>query len=430
MPEDYRITGLEEFSSPPQKEGKKFRWLVFIPLTLLILTTIGAGVYYLVWKKQNNEGITKLHKFTDGDLQDRKLLPREIPDDLELQQAIRQYKDGYLQAAKVNFYELLQSAKSDEIKSFAATYLGIILDEEGKFPLATSFFQKATKFNPKNFYAYYNLAITLKNSGNYSEAIQTLEEAQRLRPDLVDAQILRGKLEYQRNDLSQAEETLKDVTERDSNPLAVYNLAKVYKKQGKISEAKAGFLDALNLAGAGEVAYQAANELGILYATSSDADLPNAKEYFQRAVSLASYNPKYFYNLALVEYRLGNKQAAVDALNRALHYGGDMPKAYIYVARLYNELGQPNKAEEALRKGLKGSPNDPDVLAPLADTLISQSKWDQAIRVLNTISTTSTKTLQKSRALYNLGLVYTELKKLERSHRFLEAVTSLRPCQR
>ena len=410
MSEDYRITDLQEFSHMPEREGRKFRWLVFIPLTLLIITTIGAGVYYLLWKKKSSEGISKLHKFSDGDLKDQKLLPSEIPNDLELQQAIQQYKDSYLKAAKANFYDILQSTKSAQIKSFAATYLGIISDEEGKFTLAIDFFQRATRFAPNNFHAYYNLAIALKNSGRYSDAIRALEEAEKLRPELVDARVLKGKIEYERNDLSQAEDTLKSITERGRNPLAIYNLAKVYKKQGKITEAKAGFLDALNLAGSGEVAYQAANELGILYATSSDADLPNAKEYFQRAISLAPYNPKYFYNLALVEYRSGNKRAAVDALNRTLRYGGDNPKTYTYIARLYNEMNQPDKAENALRKGLEGSPNEPDVLSALADTLVSQSKWDQAIRILNKVFTTSTKTLQKSQALYHLGLVYTELK--------------------
>ena len=427
MPEDYRITGLEEFPHTPGQGGKKSRWLVFTLLILVVMTTVGAGVYYLIWKKQSNEGISKLHKFSDSDLQDRKLLPSEIPNDLELRRAIQQYKDGYFKPAKANFYDILQSTRSDRVKSFAATYLGIASDDEGKFTLAIDFFRRATKFDPNNFYAYYNLAISLKNSGRYSDAIRALEEAEKLRPDLVDAQILKGRLEYQQNDLSRAEDTLKSISVEGQNPLAIYNLAKVYKKQGKIAEAKAGFLDALNLAGSGEVAYQAANELGILYAISSNADLPNAREYFQRAVSLAPYNPKYSYNLALVEYRSGNKQAAVNTLNRALRYGGNIPKAYTYVARLYNELGEPNKAEEALRKGLEGSPNDPDVLSSLADTLISQGKWDRAIHILNKIFNMSTKTLQKSQALYNLGLVHTELKDWRRAINSLRRSQSLDP---
>ena len=423
MPENYRITNLEEPSSAPEKKREKPRWPVLILLLLLVGMLAGGGLYYLRWKKTSSAGISKLHKFSPAEIQDRKIFPSEVPNDLELQQAIEQYKGNYLKVARTNFYDILQSTKSREVKSLAATYLGIISDEEGKFTLAIDFFKRAIKFNPENFHAHYNLAVTFRNSGRYADAVQTLDKAEKLRPDLVEAQILKGKLHYEKNDLAQAEETLKSVTEKGQNPLAIYNLAKVYKKQGKLTEAKAGFLSALDLAASGEIAYKAANELGILYATSSDADLPNAREYFQRAVALAPYDPKYYYNLALVEYRLGNTQAAVNALNRSLRYGGDTPKAYAYIAKLYSELGKPDKAEESLRKGLEGSPNDLDILSALADTLIARSKWDQAIRILNKIFNNSTKTLQKSQALYNLGLVHTELKDWQR------AIDSLRRSQ-
>ena len=429
MSDDYRITGLSELENSEFISQKKsgLRWWIFVLLILLALTLISGGVYYLIWKKQKNTGISKLFKFSEENLREQKIKPGDTPNDLELQKAIQQFKDAYLKAAKASFYDILQSTKSAQVKSFAAVYLGIISDEEGKFTLAVDFFNRALKFDNQNFYAYYNLGVALKHSGNHVEAIRALEQAEKLRPEIDDAQLLKGKLHYEAGQLEEAENVLEEITEGGKNPSAIYNLGKVYKKQGKLVEAKTAFLNALDLAGAGEVAYQSANELGILYATGGDTDLPNAREYFKRAVALAPHYPKYYYNLALIEYRLNNLAEAIQALDNANRYGGRSHNTAIYMARLYEELGRPAKAEESLRKGLDNSPKNIEILSSLADNLIKQNKWDSAILTLNKILTKSTKVLEKSRTLYNLGIVQSELKDWTKAFDYLKRSKDLDP---
>ena len=430
MNDDYRIKSFTDLSENnyKTKNQKGLRWWSWLIIILFIGGSVSGGVYYLLWKKKNLEGISKLFKFSEESPEiNNKLFPSELPDDIELQQAAQQFKDGYLKAAKANFYDILQSTKSNNVKSFASVYLGIISDEEGKFTLAIDFFKRALKFDDNNFHAYYNLSVSLKNSGRHADAIEALKKAEQLRPELMDAKILQGKLYYENNELNKAEEALKKATEQGRNPRAVYNLAKVYKKQGKITEAKAGFLDALNLAGAGEVAYKSANELGILYAKGGDADLPNAREYFKRAIVLAPYHPKYYYNLALIEYRLGNTKQALESLQKAGHHGRDTPQTFIYIARLYEELGRYSEAEEALKKGLDKSANDSQILSSLADNLIQQGKWESASSILKKILYTSTKTLEKSQALYSLGLVHSELKDWSKALDYLKRAKDLDP---
>ena len=430
MSDEYRITDLSEIEDgqrPKEKSGR-IRWWLFVPLSLLAIGVVGGGVYYLILEKEKKTGISKLFEFSGETPKEQKIRPKEIPNDPELRKAIRQFKDGYIRSAKANFYDLLQGTKSDRIKSFAAVYLGIISDEEGKYSLAVDFFNRAIKFDEQNFDAYYNLGFALKHSGNHTEAIRVLEKAAKLRPEMDAAQILKGKLYYEANQLDKAEDTLKEVTDQEKNPSAIYNLGKVYKKQGKLTEAKAAFLKALGLAGSGEVAYQSANELGILYAAQGDPELPNAREYFKRAAGLAPDHPKYYYNLALVEYRLGEREAAIRALDQANRHEGGGGDTLLYMARLYEELGQTEKAEAALRKGLDESPGNIELLSSLADNLIGQNKWNTATRILNEILSRSTKVLEKSQALYNLGIIKSELKDWEQAIDHLKRSQSLDPA--
>ena len=413
-----RIRDLKEtsYSSIQSLEDtKKTRWWVLLSVLIICSAIIGGGTYYLFWKKKQTTGISKLHKFSqEQGIQNKKIFPSEIPNDKILSRSVNMYKDGYIKAAKTNFQDILESSKSENIKSYASVYLGIIADEEGKFNLAINFFDRAIKFDPKNFYAYYNKAIALNHTGRNSEAIQILDTAQKLRPDLFDSQIFKGKLQYESNTLDDAQKTLEEVTEKSKNSLAFYNLAKIHKKKGEINEAKAAFLKAIELRGNTEVAMKSANELGILYATQLE-DLPNAKYYFQKATSIAPSNPKYHYNLALIQYRLGNIQGSIQSLKKSISSGGGNPISYLYVAHLYDEIGDLAQAEQSLRIGLQDAPNNSRLLSFLGDILVQQGKWDNAISTLNKTLSVSTKTLEKSQALYNLGIVYSKLRNWERA---------------
>ncbi|HRP70366.1 MAG TPA: tetratricopeptide repeat protein, partial [Turneriella sp.] len=305
----------------------------------------------------------------------------------------------------------------------ALVYLGIMADDEGKFNLAEDFLNRAIKFDSTNFYAHYNRAIALRHKGMYQEALAALERAQRLRPDLVEAQNLKGQLQYQNQDLKGAEETLKHAIETSKDPLAYYNLGMVYKKDGKFAEAKSAFLDALNVASAGEIAYKAATQLGMLHATQGD--LPNAKYYFERAVALSPATAKYHYNLALVLHQLGESERAVRELDEAIKLGSENPQTYMYVARLYSELGRPQDAEKALERALQEAPKDPVILSQLGDMLIQQSKWAEAIQIFKQLHESSPKTKDKADALYNLGKIYVSVRDFKNAEKALEGAYEL-----
>lgn len=407
-----------------EKSRARKRTLWISAGVLLFVAAIASGVYYLLWQKKQTLEQARLKAPSDfEEAAARKMAPDQLPQDVELRQAVEMYNRGYLKPAQAAFQQIVESSKPAEVKSMALTYLGIMADDEGKFNLAADFFERAIKFNDQNFYAHYNLAIALRHKGMYKEALAALERAQKLRPDLVEPQSLKGQLQYQNQDLQGAEETLKRAVETSKDPLAYYNLGMVYKKEGKFAEAKSAFLDALNGAATGEIAYKAATQLGMLHATQGD--LPNAKYYFERAVALSPANAKYHYNLALVLNQLGENERAVRELDEAIRLGSDNPQTYMYIARLYAELGRKEQAEAALSKALAEAPRDPVILSQMGDMLVAQAKWGPAIRIYKELYESSPKTAEKAQAMYNLGKVYIALRDFRNAEKALEAAYNL-----
>ncbi|MBS0617302.1 MAG: tetratricopeptide repeat protein [Spirochaetes bacterium] len=426
-----RITEISDSSAPdygeysygPQRPNKN-RTLILSAAVVLFIALVAGGVYYMLWQKKQTLDQARLKPATDfEEASSRKMAPDQLPQDLELKKAVEMYNRGYLKPAQAEFQALVESSKPGEVKSMALVYLGIMADDEGKFNLAADFFERAIKFDDRNFYAHYNMAIALRHKGMYKEALAALERAQRLRPDLVEAQNLKGQLQYQNQDLKGAETTLKQAIETSKDPLAYYNLGMVYKKDGKFAEAKAAFLDALNTAAAGEIAYKAATQLGMLHATQGD--IPNAKYYFERAVALAPANAKYHYNLALVLHQNGENERAVRELDEAIKLGSDNPQTYMYAARLYSELGKNEQAEAALRRALAEAPKDPVILGQMGDMLVAQAKWAPAIQVFRELYESTPKTQEKAQALYNLGKVYLAVRDYKNAEKALEGAYQL-----
>ncbi|MDH5721602.1 MAG: tetratricopeptide repeat protein [Spirochaetia bacterium] len=421
-----RIFGLEDDSAKPaefpQYKGKKTPWFFYLPILLLLFSMTGGVIWYVYYKKEVSENLSRLSGIKlpgSADLKAEKPSESEIPDDKDLQEAILLYNQNYTKAAKSAFEEIIQSVKPNVVKSFAMVFQGIIADEEGKFDKAIDYFKRAISLNSDNFYAHYNMAIALRHKGMFEEAMSYLETAKKLRPDKLESTIFKGSLQYETDDLESAEQTFQGAaSEGSGNPMALYNLGMVYKKQGKMAEAKAAFLEALEKEPAGEIAYKSASQLGVIHAIQGD--YPNAKFYFQKAIQLAPQNSKYYYNLALVEYKTGNKQEALKNLERAVKTGDKNIETYIYISKLYAELGDAQSAEAALRVAREQAPKNTRILASLADMLIAQAKWDEAITILNEVIDNSTQTLEKADALYNLGKVYTEIKDWESAQDALE----------
>ncbi len=406
----------ETLAGPKTKKKRKWVGRFFVSLFVLALAfAAGAGGYYYYkttrqpetapWSQNNKEqdftfteksGLT--HKF-----------PEELPftESPEFLKALNMFKSGYMEAARTRFQEVVESSASPEEKSYSLVFLGGIADDDGKYRLALDYYQRAIKFMPENFYAHYNMALTYRHMGKYLEAIDELKIAKKINPDLIDISVLQGEMQYEMSDLPGAQETLEGIVQKNKDAMAFYNLGLVYKKEGKLAQAKAAFIQALEAPGSPEAVFKSAAQLGLIFGIQGDYQ--NAIVYMKRAVQLQPKNPKYLYNLALLQQKAGDTEGALVSLRESAKYGDENPQTYIYISQLYELLGKNKHAEEAMLQARDAAPLDIEILQRLADIQIKNAAWDDATQTLKKILQIATRSFDRSRALYNLGKVYTEI---------------------
>ncbi|MES0488863.1 MAG: tetratricopeptide repeat protein [Leptospirales bacterium] len=393
--------------STDSKSGSRFPWS-FITLVIIVLAGVTfGGIYYLKELKTGSEGKSKFENFPESDISSdwaEKPDAIDLPDDPELLAAIKLYKQHYIDSARNRFSDILQTNKDAKIKSYALLYLGILAEEQTHFDMAQEFYNKAQKYYPKNFFAYYNNARLFKKKGKPNEALSQVELALQIKPDSSRALILKADLQYSEGDTKAAQDTLEDI-ENDS--LANYNKGLYYKREGNFAEARISFLRALDAPGPPESRHKSAAELGILF--GQQGDYGNSEIYFKRAIELYPRSAKYYYNLAYVQSLHNKKAEAMANLEKSLSYGAEKSSTYRYIARLYEDLGDINGAEKSLRKALENSPRNTEILSALSKVLISRSNWNDAMFYLQKTIDLSTGKLEKANAYYNLGRVYYEI---------------------
>lgn len=117
--------------------------------------------------------------------------------------------------------------------------------KQGHYPKAVSLWQQVVKQNPKSAEAYYNLGVCLHHEFQLLAAIAAYQNATRLNPKYDDAYINLGLALIEVNQYDAAIAALQKVLtlpDRPGSPasthtLAHYNLAIIFRRQGKRSDA-------------------------------------------------------------------------------------------------------------------------------------------------------------------------------------------------
>lgn len=411
----------------------KKTWNQFV-IIILLSVSIGLGLV-LVSKFGNSNFFTNIFsskeksKLADINILDedrlRSKMPeeKELPQDRDLYSAVKLYRSGYNKSARAAFDKIVESSKDNDVKAFALVYMGILADEEGKFKQAIDYYREAVRFQPKNYFAHYNMAMTYKHKGDYKLAKEELEIAHKIRPENTDVATLKSELEMESGDYESSESTLKDIIENTKDAKAYYNLGLVYKKEGKLAEAKSVFLKAIDATGSAEASYQSLVELGKIYA--NEADYENAEIYLMRALKVRPENAKQYYNLAVIQYSAGKKEEAKKSLDKAMEGVMDKPEHYVYIANLYRKLNRLQDAEIAIRKAKSMAPFHPEILKTLSDILIEQSKWSEAIDYLKKLAELNTGTIEKAQTYYQLGRAYMETGDFRNAEKYLQLAYSM-----
>ena len=181
---------------------------------------------------------------------------------------------------------------------------------------AIVFLNKAARINPKNFQIFHALGIAYSMLGELNQAESYFKIAISLNPAYGPSHNLLGVVYTQKGLYKKAEEEFKKALEDIAYPTkeAVYlNMAKLYLKMGMKEKA----LSALDQAIVMNKEYSPAYALkGYIYALEGDYE--RAKELYRAALERDKENGRYWFALAEVLEKLGDKEGAKTAYGKVL----------------------------------------------------------------------------------------------------------------
>jgi tetratricopeptide (TPR) repeat protein len=235
------------------------------------------------------------------------------------------------------------------------------------------------------------------NLKNYRDAIDKYAQAIVLTPDDAEAHFWKGRSHAILKENDQAISELNTALEKGyKKPLEIYKTRWLvnYDKQdydAALADIKAGLaLDPTNtmfLVGLGEISFARKN-----YAEALAA--------YQKVLAVDPNNADLYYNIAQVQYNLGDSQgqaeAAQEAVKRQTRF---MPEAYFYLADGLRKQKRNKEAADAYLLALNGKPNIYEAYRNLADIYRSEGRFNDAIDISK----------RGLRAFPNDGNIYTDL---------------------
>jgi len=294
--------------------------------------------------------------------------------------------------------------------------LAVALFEQRNYPDARAEFEKVRKDAGDQPGVYYYLGRINQEEQNYKGAIENLAQAA-VKPPYPDTAFYLGMAYLKAGDEANAEKWLKEATRlNSSDSRAFYQLAILYRKQGRTEEANAAFartkeekassdkLTQLKVECDQELSHgltEKAREvceklddpqnadklaaLGVLY--GQHGFLGEALGPLKQAAAISPRSPQMQYNLAYTYYQLGRFSDARGPLEQATRHWPDLfPLRSLYGNVLW-KLGDTQGTYDELSSANKLNPQDnstQDLLYQatviLADTSEKRAATNDAIR--------------------------------------------------
>ena len=108
----------------------------------------------------------------------------------------------------------------------------------------------------------------------------------------------------------------------------------------------------------------------------SKGNYPEAEIYLTKALTYTPYYPALHINLAILNNALGKLAEAETYYQNALRYGNQSPEALLWYAR-FNQIKNPERAEESLLLCLQKNPKDIEARHLLMQIYFTADKWSE-----------------------------------------------------
>ncbi len=406
---------------PRYKKRMQFKLFLWLGLVLVALGTT-AGVYFgFFHNKQGDIAGTTKSKFDSGldGPRERYYIPK-TDFSPRLRRAVGLHKGGEYNQARREIENIIKNSRDDREKVAALVYRAVMHLRAGQLYPARFNLQKALQKDPENVAALVNMSIVTSREGNMKGARDYAVRARRLAPNDARISILLGNILARGGDPAAAVNSYNNaIKNTQGDPVPHFNKAVALYRQKKFEEAVLSFNQAIKDSNeTGRIAVQSyaylaqINFHGQRYAAAAD--------YLRKATALAPGDGRHFYNLGIAYLRLKQQRQAMIAFRRALAAGSNEPRVMRGLARALDDLNEPKRAIEALRKHLVINGEDVAALFHLGDLLYRENELMAAAEQFRRIVNITPGDKNTQDALVKLGAVYADLE------RYRESVLMLR----
>jgi tetratricopeptide (TPR) repeat protein len=237
-----------------------------------------------------------------------------------------------------------------------------------------------------------------------------------------------GIQQLNKNNMSGAEKAMKEAIQFDPTHAAAHaNLAKLYRREGKLADAEKVYQDAIaNMGkepnaeyyfelglcqlGLGEVA-------GVSH-TEQVAKYQAAIASFQEATNVNPNHYKAHYRMGYLYEKLDDPQKADQAYRQAIKINGTYSPAIVALGNMYIDYGFANVAMAVLDTGTKVNETDAQMWNGLGRALLNQNQAKEAVEAFKKAKAIDP---EMPDVLFGLGMAYAELRQKKEAAENLEA---------
>lgn len=195
--------------------------------------------------------------------------------------------------------------------------LGNAYSDAGDRQRALIHYRKAIDLNPAYADAHLNIGTILIELGRLDAAVDSYRKALHFKPDiaegqnnLIRAEALQRAFDARRDPIASA------LAAAPENPVLLSDMGDIYREIRNYDEAAGFYRKAL---AADPIYARAANSMAISLTLAGRLD--EAADYFTRTAALTPFSEKVYYNLACVQSRRSDVDAAMAALKKAVSLG-------------------------------------------------------------------------------------------------------------
>ncbi len=306
------------------------------------------------------------------------------------------------------------------VHGFAWKVLGVVLKQQGQITESLETMQKAVELLPDDAEAHSNLGVTLMNQGRLTEAVLSYHRALALYPDYIDVHHNLGLTLINLAEWQEAAECFQRVLALNSDyPGVHFNLGRVFQEQGQLSEAEDCYRQIL------QKRPDTADVHGHLaWVLHWQGRHDEAEASYQQALTINPQDVKAHSNLGLLLQTQGRLQEARQCYENALAIQSEFAEVHNNLGIVFHELGLDNEAENCYQRALAIKANFSEAYNNLGLSLQSQGRLAEAEEAYrNSLAIHA----NNSEVYNNLGIVFQARRQLIEAQACYQRALSIHP---